>query len=86
MFKDDKSNKINFDHIKNNELLINNYHTNFLESPTKHKKRPNKSIDAKKFKSLFPDIVPKPKEKSAKSIEIPCKQNLNKQLFYNYLN
>ena len=66
MFKDDKSNKINFDHIKNNELLINNYHTNFLESPTKHKKRPNKSIDAKKYKSLFPDIIPKPKEKSAK--------------------
>ena len=66
MFKDDKNNKINFDNIKNNELLINNYHTNYLESPNKHKKRPNKSIDAKKFKSLFPDINPKPKEKSAK--------------------
>ena len=66
MYKDEKNNKNNFDNINNNELLINNYHTNIMESPNKHKKRPNKSIDAKKYKSLFPDIIPKPKEKSAK--------------------
>ena len=65
MFKDDKINKNILDN--NIDLLINKDNKSLLDSSNQSKqKRPSKSIDPKKDKSFFSEVINNNKEKSGK--------------------